>query len=96
MNEVDARILEQKKQAHYAEQGLGRIADGPMNAGCSTGLNEAVRVPIGERLRRDLAKASRESNERFVFAARLEAMPGSAEMLDLIQTAFDLGYLQRY
>lgn len=51
------------------------------------------RVPIRERLARDASKAGEDAQQRFSLLARLDSAPGTAEFLDILQAAIDLGYI---
>lgn len=67
-------------------------------AGCSTtqshvATDQCCRVPVKEQLRSRAHKACQEAQGLLTFQAKLDALPGADDMLEIIQQAFDLGLI---
>lgn len=86
---------EAARQAIRSDMGHAVNACGPSREqGPSESLKGGpVRVPIRERLSRDAHKAGEDAQQRFSLLMRLDAAPGTAEFLDILQSAIDLGYI---
>lgn len=99
--DTDHRLKAHAEAARQAIRGDVGHAVNTCGPACDQGPSESlkhgpVRVPIRERLSRDASKSGEEAQHRFTLLARLDAMPGAAEFLDILQAAIDLGYIARW